>query len=149
MIGTIAKSVAVLAGGLIVGDIAGVIALTLVDIIGLLFPALSYVVWFVFGVFVGLLSFTMAGAWSSRPAGEGTDWTGLPSAKQTGTIVLVAQIALVLALCWLFDWLYWSQDVAGEYYVPDSMVHSLIYVVAVVGAIVLARFALMPTRGTK
>lgn len=149
MIGTIAKSLVVLAGGLIVGDIAGMIALTLVDIIGLLFPAFAYVVWFVFGVFVGLLSFNLAGAWSSRPAAEGADWTGLPSARQTGTIVLVAQVALVLALCWLFNWLYWSRDVAGEYYVPDSMVHSLIYVVAVAGAIVLARFMLMPTRGTK
>ena len=149
MIGAIVKSAAVVAAGLVIGDVAGIIVLTIGDIVGLAFPALTYVVWFVLGVFVGLLSYNLAGAWCAWPARQGVDWTALPMAKRTGSTIVAVQIALILGFCWWFDLLYWSQGVVGDYYVPDSMPHSLTYFLAAVGAIVLARFMLMPAPDAK
>jgi hypothetical protein len=145
----VAKSLVVVIGYLILGDIAGVIVLTIADIVDLAFPALTYVVWFVLGVFVGLLSYNLAGSWCASATGRGKDWTALPIAGSTGSIVMLTQIALVLGLCGLFYQSMWSHSVAGEYYVPDSMTHSLIYFVTVMGAILLARFMLMPTPDTR
>jgi hypothetical protein len=145
--GVIVKSLVAVIGCLILGDIAGVIVLTVIEVIGLAFnsAALAYAVWFVVGAFAGLFSYNLAGAWCAGPTGNGKDWTGLPTAGPTGSIVMLTQIALVLGLGCLFYLTIWSHRVAGEYYVPDSMTHSLTYVAAVLGAIVLARFVLMPT----
>jgi hypothetical protein len=151
VVGVISKAVLVAIGCLVLGDIAGVVILTVIDVIGLAYNSagLAYAVWFVFGAFAGFFSYNLAGSWCVGSAARGKDWTSLPTAKPTGSIVVLAQIALVLSLCGLFYLTMWNRPVAGEYYVPDSMTHSLTYFVAVVGAILLARFALMPTPDTR
>lgn len=151
MVGAISKALLVAIGCLVLGDIAGVVLLTIIEVIGLAYnsAALAYAVWFVFGAFAGFFSYNLAGAWCAGAAGRGQDWTALPTAKATGSIVMLAQIALVFGLCGLFYLTMWSHPVAGEYYVPDSMTHSVTYFIAVVGAILLARFVLMPTPDTR
>lgn len=151
MVGAIAKSLVVVIGCLILGDIAGVIVLTVIDVIGLAFnsAALAYAVWFVFGAFAGLFAYNLAGAWCAGATGRGKDWTALAAAKPTGSIVMLTQIALILGLCCAFYLTIWSHRVAGEYYVPDSVTHSLTYFAALLVAIVLARFVLMPTPDTR
>ena len=144
MLGLILKTVVVVLGCLVAADIAGAIACTVLDILPLrgASPAVAYAIWLVFGVFCGLIAYNIAGDWSS-PKGEG-DWTVRPSAGRIGAGVLVVSVLVVGALAALFYRIYWSQGVAGEYYVPDSEPHSLVFIVAVLGAMVAGRFVLMP-----
>ncbi|HLY80179.1 MAG TPA: hypothetical protein VKQ70_12430, partial [Caulobacteraceae bacterium] len=80
MLSLIAKAAVVVLVCLVLTDIAGAIACTILDILPLKYasPALAYAIWFVFGVFCGLIAYNIAGDWSS-PKGDG-DWTVRPGA---------------------------------------------------------------------
>jgi len=147
MVGVILKSALVVIGCLIAGDIAGVLFLVFIEVLPfeLFSTPLTYVVWFVFGIFTGLFAYNFAGTWGAPRGAESGDWTALPQSKQIGWVIVATQAAVIAGLGYLFYRLYWSQGVAGEYYVPDSEPHSITYFVAVLGAIVAARFMLMPT----
>jgi hypothetical protein len=144
MLGLILKTVVVVLVCLLLADIAGAIACTVLDILPLrsASPAVAYAIWFVFGVFCGLIAYNIAGEWSS-PKGEG-DWTVRPDAGRIGVGVLIVSVVIVGALAALFYRIYWSQGVPGEYYVPDSEPHSIVFIVAVLGAMIAGRFFLMP-----
>jgi hypothetical protein len=148
MLALVLKTTVVVLVCLLLADIAGAIACTAFDILPLRFasPAVAYAIWLVFGVFCGLIAYNIAGDWSS-PKGDG-DWTVRPSAGRIGAGVLGVSVVIVAGLAALFYRIYWSQGVAGEYYVPDSEPHSIVFIVAVLGAMVAARFFLMPKRDT-
>lgn len=148
MVGTILKSVVALIGCLIVGDIAVVLFLVFIDILPfeLFSTPLTYVTWFVCGIFTGLLAYNYAGAWST-PKGSGDDWSSHPQAGRIGWVIVATQAVTLIALSFLFYRLYWSQGVAGDYYVPDSEPHSLTYFITTLGAVIAARMMLMPTPG--
>ena len=46
---------------------------------------------------------------------------------------MAAGALILAALAALFWKLYWSRDVAGEYFVPDSAPHSILFFLAVFG----------------
>jgi hypothetical protein len=151
VIGTALKSLVALLGFLVVADIVGVVVGTILDILplrgvsGLLF----YVIWLVLGIFCGLFAYNAAGAWATPKAGEKVDtedWTGLPDARRIGSVILVVGILTIAALTAFFHNLYWSRGVSGEYFVPDSMSHSIVFFLSALAGIVLARTALMPAR---
>jgi hypothetical protein len=48
-------------------------------------------------------------------------------------------------VAWLAFALLWSRGGAGDDYVPDSAPHSIVFLAAVLGAAVMARFFLMPS----
>ena len=145
MLGLALKTVLVFVGLLIAADIAGAIVVTVIDILPLRFAsaALGYAIWFVGGVFCGLYAYNIAGAWAAPKAGEG-DWSTRPGAGRTGTGVLVIGALVVAAAAGLFYITLWSRGVAGEDYVPDSAPHSIVFLLAVLGAAIMARFYLMP-----
>ena len=147
MLTLIPKTVVVLLVCLVAADIVGAISCTLFDV--LLFrgdsPALPYAIWLVLGIFCGLIAFNAAGAWSSRGVVTGKeDWTAMPGAAGIGTAVLSTSVAVIVGLSGLFYWLIWSRDVEGEYYVPDSEPHSIVFFVCVLAAIAGCRFMLTP-----
>lgn len=144
MLGLILKTIVVVLVCLVLADIAGALACTLFDILPLRFasPAVAYAIWLVFGVFCGLLAYNIAGDWAS-PKGEG-DWTVRRGAGRIGAGVLAVSVVIVAGLAWFFYRIYWSRGVDGEYYVPDSEPHSIVFIVAVLGAMVAGRFVLMP-----
>ena len=147
MPGLILKSVFALIGCLVAADVAGVVASTILDVLGLRgdSPAVPYAIWLVFGAFCGLFAYNLAGRWASPKAEPGApDWSARPGAKRIGTGILLTElivVAVVTALCTIV----WGHSGAGDYYVPDSEPHSIVFLVAVVGAIIAARLALMPT----
>ena len=151
MINVIFKSVAAVIGCLILGDLAGMIFLVVIEILpfDLFSGALPYVVWFVFGVFTGLIAFNVAGTWSTPAIAGGGDWTNSPRAQAIGRTIVVMQTSVIAGLNYLFYRLYWSQGVAGDYYVPDSAPHSITYFVAVLGAIIFGSLLLMPKKATR
>ena len=152
MFGLILKTALVVVVCLVAADIVGVLACTLFDILPLAYvsAALFYAIWFVDGVFCGLFAYNIAGAWSSpdAPSSQPTpeNWSARRGARRIGTGVLVTALMVVAGIAWLSS-LIWSQGAAGEYYVPDSESHSIVFFVAVLGAMAFARFSLMSDPG--
>lgn len=145
-IGTVWRSAAVLIVVLALADIIGVVVCTLFDITPLRFNSamLPYAIWLVLGIFAGFFAYGFAGTWASPEGGEGIEWTAGPGAARTGGIIVATSAAVIAGLMVLFHRLFWSQGVAGEYYVPDSAPHSIVFFLAVFGAIAGAHFLLRP-----
>ena len=144
------KIVASILGCLIVADIAGVIFCLVLDLgAGRSWSApLPYVVWFVMGVFTGLFAFNLAGTLTA--AGADKEWTELPGASRQGAIIVGVAVAVLVALSLVFYALYWRAGVAGEYFVPDSAPHTLVFFVSVGASMLFFRSALTsPARGAK
>lgn len=143
MIGIFLKTSVVFLLCLAAGDLVGVIACSLFDIAGIRgwSAALPYAIWFVDGVFVGFITASAAGVWI---AGKDDKWDEGPGAAGIATGVFLSALAVAVALCALFWKLYWSQGVAGEYYVPDSQSHSITYLVAALAGLWLVRLVSKP-----
>ena len=142
---TALKSAVVLLVCLVVADIVGVIAGTIFDIAPVRGggDGVAYAIWFVLGIFCGLIAYGTAGAWAS---GGDENWTEGEGARRTGRVILATGAALLAALTLFFHRIYWSRGVAGEYYVPDSAPHSILFALAVLGGMVFASFALGPDK---
>jgi uncharacterized membrane protein len=135
MIGIFLKTATVFLLCLAAGDLVGVIACSLFDIAGIRgwSAALPYAIWLVDGVFVGLIT-----------AGKDDKWDEGPRAAGIATGIFLSALVVSVALCALFWKLYWSQGVAGEYYVPDSQSHSITYLIAALAGLWLVRLVSKP-----
>jgi hypothetical protein len=143
MIGTFLKTAIAFLVCLAIGDVIGVVACSIFDIAPIRgkSAALPYAIWFVDGVFVGLIAAFGAGTWI---AGKDDKWDEGPRARAIVTGILVSALIVALALGILFWRLYWSQGVVGEYYVPDSQPHSLTYLVSALLGMWLVRLVSRP-----
>ena len=144
--GTAAKAALALAGCLIAADIAGVVLCSILDILlrRSWSVALPYTVWLVLGIFCGLYAYNLAGAWASLKV-VGQDWSEQPGARRLGSVILATDIAFVALAAGLCSAFVWSSDIsADDYYVPDSRPHSILFFLAVLVGMMLARFAFMP-----
>jgi hypothetical protein len=144
MIGTVLKAVIAFLVCLVVADVIGVVVCVVIDVAPLRHGSaiLPYAIWLVLGAFAGFVAFGFAGAWASASGNE--KWVDEPGAPRIGNVVLLSGLVVVLALCATFYWLYWSRGVVGEYFVPDSMRHTLTFLLAALGAMLAARSALKP-----
>ena len=146
---TVVKAAAALLGWLVLADIAGVILLTVIDILSLRFKSdlLAYAVWLVIGIFCGIGAYNTGGRWA-LPLGYdddgANDWINLPRARQVGTAITITGFVVIGTLLALLVQLYWSRGIAGEYYVPDSPSHSLVFFGSVLAGIAASRWTLMP-----
>ena len=143
LLATALKSAVVLLICLALAVVVGVVACTMFDVTPVRgrSDALPYAIWLVLGIFTGLIAFGTAGAWASP---EAEDWTAAPGARRTGRIILAANAVLLAGLTLFFHRLYWSRGVAGEYYVPDSAPHSILFFGAVLAGMIFAGIALIP-----
>ena len=132
---------------LAVFDIAGVVVSFVFEVAGVvsrgISAALFYALWFVLGVFCGLLNYNTAGSFASPKSG--TDWTSQVDASQTGLLVCAISILLLIGLSVLFFSIFWSRGPEGDHYVPDSMPLTLTFFVATAAATFLAHHALRPS----
>ena len=149
---TFLKVVVILLGFLVVADVIGVVVCTLIDVAPLRHKSsvLPYAIWLVLGTFTGMFAYSAAGAWASAKA-EGAaatadpDWSARSGARRIGSQIVAASALILAALAALFWKLYWSRNVAGEYFVPDSAPHSILFFLSVFGGMLVARTALMPS----
>jgi hypothetical protein len=146
---TFLKAATILLLFLVAADVIGVVVCTLIDVAPLRHKSslLPYAIWLVLGIFTGMFAYNAAGAWASAPPQESAasqDWSARPGARRIGSQIVVAGAPVLLALGLLFWKLYWSQSVTGEYFVPDSAPHSILFFLAVFGGMLFARAALMP-----
>jgi hypothetical protein len=72
-------------------------------------------------------------------------WTGHVEAFRAGNGIIVTGAVLLAAQLFLFRQLYWTAGVSGEYYVPDSAPHSILFALSVLGAMAGSHFLLLPT----
>ncbi len=143
------KTVASLLVCLVVADVIGVVACTLFDVAPLRSNSalLPYAIWLVLGAFCGLSHFAATGAWAS-PRAEG-DWSSRPGAAAIGNRIFWTSLAILILLGILFYLIYWSRGVAGEYYVPDSGTHTVLFFLAVLaGEYVGKEIAVIESGGT-
>lgn len=138
------KIVAAILGCLIVADIVGVIACVVMDVGSPRYwsAPLPYVIWFVLGVFTALMAYNAAGAWTA--ADPDKEWTEQPGASRRGAIIVAIAVLEMLALSALFYGLFWSRGVAGEYFVPDSAPHTIVFFVSVGGSMLFFHRLLTP-----
>mgnify|MGYP003575310145 CR=1 FL=1 len=147
--GIILRSLAFLFFWLVAADIGGVLACLVFDIAPLRYDsgALPYAIWFVLGIFTGLIAFGTA---AEAAAGDGNeDWGRRAGAGRIANIVIAAGAALLLALGLFFNAIWWSQGVNGEYFVPDSAPHTITFFVSVLAGMVIGRHALVEDRKTQ
>ena len=147
-VGIVARTLAILLFWLIAADIVGVVACLVFDVAPLRYDsgALPYAIWFVLGVFTGLIAFGTAAEIAS---GEGqVDWGRRPGAKRLANIVLAASIALLLGLGLFFNAIWWSQGVNGEYFVPDSAPHTITFFASILLAMLIGRHTMVEERKT-
>lgn len=142
-VGIAFKTAWVLILSLVVTDVIGVVACTLFDILPSRSDstALPYAIWFVLGAFAGFIALFSV---------VGMDGVGGATAetKRAGLIAVATGTAILLALGLFFYRIYWSQGVAGEYYVPDSASHTITFFVAVFGAMLIGWGAATPSPPT-
>lgn len=144
MIGGFLKTALVFILCLAIGDVVGVVACTIFDIAPIRgnSAALPYAIWFVLGVFAGFIALFGAGSWIS---GKGENWDSGPEGASLATRIFLFALVTAIAVGALFWWLEWSRGVDGEYYVPDSAPHTIVYLVSALGAIWIGRVALKPS----
>jgi hypothetical protein len=132
---------------LAVFDIAGVVVSFVFDVAGVVSRNISaglfYALWFVLGVFCGLLNYNTAGGIAS-PKSE-ADWTNRADASQTGWLVCAISLLLLIGFSILFFSIFWSRSAEGDHYVPDSMPLTLTFFSATAAATFLAHNALRPS----
>lgn len=130
---------------LAVFDVVGVIVSMVFDIAPIRGKSslLFYSIWFVLGVFCGLLCYNQT---CGRLAKSGDkDWTATPEATGLGRFVLLT-IAAVVALISLASYaIMWRKGGDGDFFVPDNMALSLTFFVAVVGSAILGQTVFLPS----
>ncbi|WP_129791388.1 hypothetical protein [Sphingosinicella sp. CPCC 101087] len=140
------KTLVVLSFYLAAADLIGVVACFLFDVAPLRFDsgASPYAIWSVLGIFTGFIVFGAAGHWASR-AGKG-EWSGRLGAARTGNLVLATGLAGMAGLGLLFDRLWWSRGVDGEYFVPDSAPHTITFFGSTALAMLIGRHVAVDER---
>jgi hypothetical protein len=140
------KTLIVLGFHLVAANLIGVIACLLFDVAPLRFDsgALPYAIWTVLGIFTGFIVFGAAGEWAA-PEGKG-EWSGRPGAARTGNLVLATGLAGMAGLGLLFNGLWWSRGVHGEYFVPDSAPHTITFFGSTALAMLIGRHAAIEER---
>ena len=82
----------------VVFDVIGVVVSFVLDVLPLLGKSILafYALWFVLGVFCGLLAYNLAGALITPDAGG--DWTSRAGASRTGRLVTATSLTLMLVI---------------------------------------------------
>ena len=151
---TLAKIVACTLAYLIVVDIVGAVLSLFFEIVPLLgvSAALFYAIWFVAGVFCGLLSYNSAGELAyPKQEGSGADdahaieeWTSRADAGRTGLLVISATATILVALSFLFRRLWWQYGNGSSNYVPDSEPLTLMFFATILASVIFAHTSLRP-----
>lgn len=143
----ILKAILILLACLATADLVGMIAFALLGVAPLSAGrgALPLAAWFVLGMLCGFVAFGLTGAWVS-PKGEG-NWTARPDARTTANLIVGTGFGTLFALAVLFRAFYWGRGMAGEYFVPASPPHSMLFLASAALAMAVARVTLVAQRG--
>ena len=150
------KRLAKIAGGillyLVAFDVAGLVLVFVLDVLSLSFMALYYSIWFVAGVFCGLLSYGSCGGLASTPDQSeeskkpGTDWTSRADAEKAGRIAVLMTGVIVLPLAVVFYPFSWRSGPDPSGFVPDNGGLTIVYLGTVLATSIFAHKSLRPQK---
>jgi len=131
-------------GYLVAFDILGVIACLVFDSLPLrgVSTALFYTVWFVGGVFCGLLGYNTAGGLLLKV--EEGDWTASPASGKAGLTIIVVMAVILAGLWVLFQKVMWKSNMADDPYVPDNLAMTATFFVSILLSMILGHAFLRP-----
>lgn len=143
------KAILFILGCLVGFDIAGAIVCFIVEVLGFEFKALYFTIWFVAGVFCGLIAYDMAGRVLSNKPEDKVDWSNTSESGRIGITVLIITALTLVALSVLFKKIFWVGSPIEGGYSPDGMAMTLTYFITIVGAMVLGHFVFRPGASKK
>jgi hypothetical protein len=130
---------------LVVADLVGVAVCFFYDAIASerrTSTALFYAIWFVAGVFCGMLSYLTCGN-IAMPEKTG-DFIRWKDEGQTGLLVILTTAVILVALSLLFYKLQWQYPRADSVYVPDSEPLTITFFVTILASVIFAHKTLRP-----
>jgi ABC-type thiamin/hydroxymethylpyrimidine transport system permease subunit len=138
------KAVFAILAYLIAFDVVGVIVSLVFDSLPLrgVSTALFYTVWFVAGVFCGLLSYNKGGGILLKVK-EG-DWSSAPESGKTGLIIIVTTTLILVGLTALFQTIAWKAGSSSDPYVPDSVPLTFTFFITILLSMIGGHFFLRP-----
>lgn len=122
-------------------DVVGMLIATVLDILGALpirghSSALYYVVWFVLGVFAGMLIYGGSGKWiTGRPEAE---FEQSEANRRIGPLVIAGTCVTLAILSGAFYAIWWRYPTEPSFYVPDSMSCTLTFFISIFLATIFA-----------
>jgi len=125
----------IILGVLLVADIVGVVACFILDVAPLRHRStgLGYAVWFVLGVFAGVIAFSAAVDDGAPEAAR----RPLSERRSRARLVIAVALVLLIALTALFTGTFWSGAVEGLGVVPDHMPTTLVFFASFLAACAL------------
>ena len=132
---------------LVAFDLIGVVASFVFDVLGALplrgsSTALFYAIWFVLGVFCGILSYQTGGS-MYFPKSEG-DWTTREDAGKAGLVVVLITSGILVTLSVAFYLIFWRGSWESSVFVPDSGPLTLTFFGTVLASVIFAHRSLRP-----
>jgi hypothetical protein len=142
--GKIGRTVGVTLLYLVGFDILGVIVSFALDILPLraLSVPLFYAVWFVLGVFCGLLGYNRTGAMLTPGAGD--DWINRDTAVRAGRLVAGTMTFMLLAILVGIIIVLGDSSDNESVFVPDNVPLTVTFLIATAGAVLVANRTLKP-----
>ena len=108
--------------------------------------ALYYTIWFVVGVFCGVLIYTSCGSFTADKKGRLMEWA---DKGQTGLLVILTTAATLAGLSVFFYRHDWQYSRADSVYVPDSESLTLTLFFTIVASEILMHKAFGPEKPKK
>jgi hypothetical protein len=127
---------------LIAFDVVGVVVCFFFDIAPLRgkSTALFYAIWFVLGVFCGLLSYNTAGSIASPQSN--VEWTNREDSGKSGLLAVLTISVVLTALSVAFYLLLWRYQPEASFFVPDTPSPTLTFFVTILASVVFAHKSL-------
>ncbi len=134
---------------LVVFDVVGVVACLVLDVAPLRHnsSALPYTIWFVLGIFCGLMCYHAAGYFMGKA--DDTDWYERMGASRTGAYIIGLTATLLSLLSAIFYALWWRHPMVGEFFVPDSASTTLTFFMTILLSMAFFRHTFAPEKPGK
>lgn len=131
-------------------DIVGVIGCFVLDVVPNKYhsPLMAYAVWFVLGVFAGIMNFNAAQSFYKGKDGTPVDWDSPDEARKIGgsiVAITAGYLTLLTVLSYLLFWSSFSTLETEFLVVPDHMGASLTFFIVFLATTAFANHLFAPT----
>ncbi len=137
-------TVLIMAGFMVAFVVGGVVLSFVIDILPIRghSAGVFYAIWFVAGVFCGMLGYNAAGLVLS---GKGElDWSQRPGAATVGWFIIGVTLIVAVGVFLVCRTLIWTGPPSDSFFVPESQLHTITYLATIFLATLVAQRLLGP-----